>query len=88
MQIVDRRVPGNLAASPAVDLYQTSVGLDYEALMIFKSKYTQVLELLKQFSEIFHGVVNNHGEILNALIKENIELKTRISELERRLNES
>lgn len=56
--------------------------------MIFKSKYTQVLELLQQFSEIFHGVVNNHGEVLNQLLAENAELKQRISTLEEKLNES
>lgn len=57
-------------------------------LMIFKSKYTQVLELLRQFSEIFNGVVNNHGEVLNQLLQDNRELKERISKLEEIINES
>lgn len=56
--------------------------------MIFKSKYTQVLELLRQFSEIFNGVVNNHGEVLNQLLQDNRELKERISKLEEIINES
>lgn len=57
-------------------------------LMIFKSKYTQVLELLQQFSEIFNGVVNNHGEVLNQLLQDNRELKERISKLEEIIDES
>jgi hypothetical protein len=56
--------------------------------MIFKSKYTEVLNLLKQFSVIFEGVVNNHGEVLNQLREENILLNERISKLEEKLNES
>lgn len=56
--------------------------------MIFKSKYTQVLELLRQFSEIFNGVVNNHGEVLNQLLHDNRELKERISKLEEIIDES
>lgn len=56
--------------------------------MIFKSKYTQVLELLQQFSEIFNGVVNNHGEVLNQLLQENKDLRERLTTLERKLDES
>lgn len=57
-------------------------------LMIFKSKYTQVLELLQQFSTIFNGVVNNHGEVLNQLLQENKDLRERLTTLERKLDES
>ena len=55
---------------------------------MFKSKYTQVLELLEQFSIIFHGTINNHGSVINQLIQENNELKERISKLEELLDES
>ena len=55
--------------------------------MLFKSRYLKLLELIEEFSIIFQGVINNHGNIITQLTEQNRELHERIHKLEKRLDE-